>query len=102
MSESEIRETESVPNIITHQEQGQNQDEVNTLDKAQPTRTLALIKPDAMQANHKNAIIEKIKEHGFTVVQEREIHLTKEKAGLFYQEHENKPFYDELTSWMSR
>ncbi|KAI8078064.1 nucleoside diphosphate kinase, partial [Gilbertella persicaria] len=63
--------------------------------------TLALIKPDAMQANHKNAIIEKIKEHGFMIVREREIHFSKEQAGLFYEEHEGKPFYDQLTDWMS-
>ncbi|KAI7884925.1 nucleoside diphosphate kinase, partial [Lichtheimia hyalospora FSU 10163] len=64
-------------------------------------RTLAIIKPDAMQANKKDAILDKIDESNFIIVKERELHLTKEQAGLFYREHEGKPFYDELTTWMS-
>lgn len=66
------------------------------------SRTLALIKPDAMQANHKDEIIQKIKENGFSIIQEQQLQLSKEKAGLFYKEHEGKPFYQDLTSWMSR
>lgn len=61
-----------------------------------------MIKPDAMQANHKDEIIQKIKENGFSIVQEQRLQLSKEKAGLFYKEHEGKPFYEDLTSWMSR
>jgi nucleoside diphosphate kinase len=68
----------------------------------QLTRTLALIKPDAMQANHKNTIIEKIKENGFVIVREQEIQLSTIKAGLFYKEHVGKSFYEDLTKWMSR
>jgi len=66
------------------------------------SRTLALIKPDAMQANHKDAIIAKIKENGFRIVKEQQLELSKEKAGVFYKEHEGKPFYQDLASWMSR
>ncbi|KAI8890286.1 nucleoside-diphosphate kinase, partial [Backusella circina FSU 941] len=62
--------------------------------------TLAIIKPDGMQG-HKEAIIQKIKENGFHLVQEREVQLSKEQAGLFYREHEGKPFYQDLTTWMS-
>ncbi|KAI9322234.1 nucleoside diphosphate kinase, partial [Dichotomocladium elegans] len=64
-------------------------------------RTLALIKPDAVEANAKNAIMQRIAEAGFLVVQDAELHLTKDQACLFYQEHEGKPFYAELTNWMS-
>lgn len=67
-----------------------------------PSRTLALIKPDAMQANRKDDIIAKIKENGFRIVQEQQLQLSKEKAGLFYKEHQGKPFYQDHTSWMSR
>jgi nucleoside diphosphate kinase len=55
-----------------------------------------------MKANNKDAIISKIKENGFEIVQERQVQLTKTEAGLFYKEHEGRPFYEELTSWMSR
>lgn len=61
-----------------------------------------MIKPDAMEANNKDAIIDKIKENGFEIVQERQLQLSKEDAGLFYKEHEGKPFYETLTTWMSR
>jgi nucleoside diphosphate kinase len=55
-----------------------------------------------MQANNKDAIISKIKETGFKIVQEREVYLSKEQAGLFYREHIGKPFFENLTTWMSR
>ncbi|KAI9492935.1 nucleoside-diphosphate kinase, partial [Zychaea mexicana] len=64
-------------------------------------RTLSIIKPDAVQANKQNAIVAKIKDAGFTIVQERQVHLTLDQARLFYREHEGKPFYGELTQWMS-
>ncbi|KAJ3197542.1 hypothetical protein HK101_002845 [Irineochytrium annulatum] len=63
-------------------------------------RTLALIKPDAYPA-HKDAILEKIKADGFTIVHEAEVEMTKEKAQEFYKEHEGKGFYEDLTTWMS-
>jgi nucleoside diphosphate kinase len=60
-----------------------------------------MIKPDAMAAGHKQGILAKIKENGFTVVAEKELQLTKEKAKEFYKEHDGKPFYDGLTDFMS-
>ncbi|KAI8148477.1 non-metastatic cell 5, partial [Fennellomyces sp. T-0311] len=62
-------------------------------------RTLAIIKPDAV--NKKADIVSKIKSAGFVIVQDREIHLSLEQARLFYREHEGKPFYNDLTYWMS-
>ncbi|KAJ3122201.1 Thioredoxin domain-containing protein 3 [Physocladia obscura] len=64
-------------------------------------RTLALIKPDVYPAK-KNEIVAKMKEDGFTVVKESEVHFDKEKAAEFYKEHLGKGFYEELTTWMSR
>ncbi|KAG0174327.1 hypothetical protein DFQ28_006759 [Apophysomyces sp. BC1034] len=67
----------------------------------QMQRTLALIKPDAMQANKADDIIRKIEEAEFTVVKQQEVSLSLEQSRLFYREHEGKPFYNELTQWMS-
>ncbi|KAI9269318.1 nucleoside diphosphate kinase, partial [Phascolomyces articulosus] len=64
-------------------------------------RTLAIIKPDAIAANKKDDIVSKIKEAEFTIVQERQFRLSLDQARLFYREHEGKPFYNELTEWMS-
>lgn len=47
-------------------------------------------------------IIQAIRSSGFIIAQEREIKLTKEQAQEFYKEHKGKPFYDDLTQWMSR
>ncbi|KAI7903538.1 nucleoside diphosphate kinase, partial [Cokeromyces recurvatus] len=63
--------------------------------------TLALIKPDAMQANNKEAIIHKIKENGFKIIQERQLQFSKELACLFYKEHKGKPFFEDLIDWIS-
>lgn len=64
-------------------------------------RTYAMIKPDAMAADHKQGILDQIKENSFKVVAEQELQLTKDRAKEFYKEHDGKPFYDGLTDFMS-
>ena len=49
--------------------------------------TLALIKPDAVEAGHSDAIFAKIAEAGFKVAIQDEVTLTQEKAAEFYAEH---------------
>ncbi|KAI8330849.1 nucleoside-diphosphate kinase, partial [Chlamydoabsidia padenii] len=70
-------------------------------DKPHQQKTLALIKPDAMQANHKQAIIDKILAFGFTIIQQKQLQFDLKQASLFYREHEHKSFYPQLTEWMS-
>ncbi|KAJ3217379.1 thioredoxin domain-containing protein 6 [Clydaea vesicula] len=79
----------------------QTSDNVQNNEKTFPTRTLALIKPDAYGSGKKDQIVAKIIESGFTIIQEKEAHWNLDKAKAFYKEHEGKPFYDELTEWMS-
>lgn len=62
--------------------------------------TVAVIKPDANE-DDKEAIIRKIADSGFKVVAQKEVHLTKEVASMFYKEHEGKEFFDSLTDYMS-
>ncbi|ORZ22171.1 nucleoside diphosphate kinase [Absidia repens] len=89
---------EQLGDFIGQQEQ---HDEVAQQDKLQQ-RTLALVKPDAVQANHQQEIIDKITLAGFTIIQQKQLQFTLAQACLFYREHENKPFYGQLTEWMSR
>ncbi|XP_063955477.1 thioredoxin domain-containing protein 3 homolog isoform X11 [Lytechinus pictus] len=62
--------------------------------------TLAVIKPDAA-GEHKEAIIEKIKEAGFNISLQRDLELNKELASKLYLEHEGKEFYENLIEHMS-
>ena len=65
------------------------------------TATLALIKPDAYGAGKKDEIVKIIKDNGFDIVAEKEYTMTMDVAKEFYKEHEGKPFYETLTTWMS-
>jgi nucleoside-diphosphate kinase len=60
-----------------------------------------MIKPDAMQDGHAGAILDQIIKAGFRIVALKQTRLTKEKAGEFYAIHSARPFFDELTTFMS-
>lgn len=63
-------------------------------------KTLAIIKPDAVKAGHKDAIIKRIMQEGFTILEQKELHLEKEQAQAFYAVHKDRPFFQELTTFM--
>ena len=65
-------------------------------------RTLSIIKPDATEKNVTGAIIKKFEDAGLRVVAQKRLHMSKEMAGKFYEFHAERPFYDELTTFMSR
>lgn len=64
-------------------------------------RTFTMIKPDAVAANNTGAITRMIEEAGFRIVAMKKTHLTKERAGQFYEIHKARPFYDDLCTYMS-
>ena len=64
-------------------------------------RTLSIIKPDATKRNLTGAINKKFEDAGLRIVAQKRIHLTKAQAGKFYEVHAERPFYDELTEFMS-
>jgi nucleoside-diphosphate kinase len=61
-----------------------------------------MIKPDATEKGFTGAILGKINAAGFRIVAMKMIHLSKEKAGQFYEVHKERPFYGELVEFMSR
>ncbi|XP_078702270.1 thioredoxin domain-containing protein 6-like isoform X13 [Branchiostoma floridae x Branchiostoma belcheri] len=63
-------------------------------------RTLALIRPDALK-NHKDEILAKIQEAGFTVALQKEMQLTKDQATEFYKEHEGQDYFEQLIESMT-
>jgi len=60
-----------------------------------------MIKPDAVGANHTGAIIKMIEEAGFKILAMKKTKLTQETAGQFYAVHKERPFYQDLCSYMS-
>ena len=64
-------------------------------------RTLAIIKPDAMEAGHQGKIIDRILGAGFNILALRMLALTKSQAEELYAVHQGRPFFDDLTTYMS-
>ena len=64
-------------------------------------RTLAILKPDCVRKNLIGEVLRRIQEAGFSVQALKMLTLTKEEAQGFYAVHEGKPFFDELTDFMS-
>ena len=64
-------------------------------------KTLAIIKPDAVQKKIIGKIIQRIEEEDFKISGLKMLHLTKEEAKGFYIIHEEKLFYESLTDFMS-
>ncbi|XP_067148542.1 thioredoxin domain-containing protein 3 [Apteryx mantelli] len=62
--------------------------------------TLALIKPAAVK-EHKDDIMQKVKDAGFTISKIKEAALTREMATQFYKDHEGKPFFEPLVTCMT-
>ncbi len=64
-------------------------------------RTLAIIKPDAVERRLAGAILKRIEEADFRVKGTRLVRLTKADAQGFYAVHRDKPFFESLTDFMS-
>ena len=64
-------------------------------------RTLSIIKPDATKRNLTGKINAKFEEAGLRVIAQKRIHLSKAQAGVFYEVHAERPFYDELCEFMA-
>ena len=64
-------------------------------------RTLSIIKPDATKRNLTGKINAKFEEAGLRIIAQKRIHLSKIQAGVFYQVHAERPFYDELCDFMA-
>lgn len=64
-------------------------------------RTLALIKPDAVADKLEGEILSMICKTHLSVVAIKKVQLTEAEAALFYAVHEDKPFFGDLTSFIS-
>ncbi len=64
-------------------------------------RTLVIVKPDAVKKNAVGDIVRIFQENDLKLLAIKMVHLTKEQAKRFYIVHKDRPFYDELTDFMS-
>ncbi|MCS7205841.1 MAG: nucleoside-diphosphate kinase [Leptospiraceae bacterium] len=64
-------------------------------------RTLFIIKPDAVQNKHIGHILTKIEEAGFRIVGLKYLSITKQEAQKFYEVHKHRPFFEDLSNFMS-
>ena len=63
--------------------------------------TFAIIKPDAVKYGCTGKIYDRIISAGFKILSAKLINMTLAQAQGFYKVHEGKPFYEELTEFMS-
>jgi len=63
--------------------------------------TFAIIKPDAVKNGNTGKIYDRIISAGFKILSAKLIRMTLAQAQGFYRVHEGKPFYEELTEFMS-
>ncbi len=63
--------------------------------------TFGIIKPDAVRGGKTGAIIQRILDGGFRLRGMKLIHMTREEAEGFYAVHRGRPFFGELTEFMS-
>ncbi len=64
-------------------------------------RTLSIVKPDAVAKNVIGEIVTRFEKAGLQVVAAKMIKLDDEKAGGFYAEHKERPFFKDLVSFMT-
>tara|TARA_B100001013_G_scaffold334114_1_gene251560 strand:+ start:1810 stop:2235 length:426 start_codon:yes stop_codon:yes gene_type:complete len=64
-------------------------------------RTFAMIKPDAINNGHSGKILDRIINTKFKILGIKMIRMTKRQAEGFYSIHSEKPFFEDLTSFMS-
>lgn len=63
-------------------------------------RTFSIIKPDATRRNLTGAVTKMLEDAGLRVVASKRIHMTREQAEGFYAVHKERPFFNDLVTFM--
>lgn len=64
-------------------------------------RTLSIIKPDAVRKNHIGDIISRFEKKGLRPIAMKMAQLSTQQAGAFYEVHKDRPFYNDLVTFMT-
>jgi nucleoside-diphosphate kinase len=65
------------------------------------TRTFSIIKPDATRRNLTGAITKMLEEAGLRVIASRRIRMSRDQAEGFYAVHRERPFFNDLCTFMT-
>jgi nucleoside-diphosphate kinase len=65
------------------------------------TRTFSIIKPDATRRNITGAITQMLEEAGLRVIASRRIRMTRDQAEGSYAVHKERPFFNDLCTFMT-
>lgn len=63
-------------------------------------RTLSIIKPEAVARNIIGEIYRRFEQAGLRIVAARMLHLSEDQAKRFYEVHKERPFYNDLVTYM--
>lgn len=64
-------------------------------------RTFSIIKPDAVEKGATGDILTTLRSNGFRMIGMKMLHINKAQAEGFYAVHAGKPFFENLTNFMS-
>ena len=64
-------------------------------------QTLTIIKPDAVERHLAGKIIARLEAEGFELLGMKMVYMSKQDAGRFYAVHRERPFFNDLTTFMS-
>ena len=64
-------------------------------------RTFSIVKPDAVARNIIGEIYSRFEKNGLAVIAAKMLHLSESQAQGFYAEHEDRPFFADLVSYMT-
>ena len=64
-------------------------------------RTLSIVKPDAVANNAIGGVLAVIEKGGLKIIASKMIHMTRAQAERFYAVHRERPFFGDLTKFMS-
>jgi nucleoside-diphosphate kinase len=65
------------------------------------TRTFSIIKPDATRRNLTGAVTKMLEDSGLRIVASRRIRMTRDQAESFYAVHRERPFFNDLCTFMT-
>ena len=63
-------------------------------------RTFSIVKPDAVAKNHIGDIYARFEKAGLKIIAAKMLHLSREQAEGFYAVHKERPFFNDLVSFM--